>query len=154
MVFGSKSRRSSFFTKSRTRSRHTSSSSQPSVRRGNEWVSVSSDDEAKGPQASASGGRDALVETLRGWSSTRAGLLGKGDQETQDAIQHLITSTPGESVPASDSRAQARLETNRGLKRSAGKGTTSTTGKRQSSVSKGKGKERDKVSSLSLLRKQ
>ncbi len=131
MVFGSKSRHSSFFAKSRAKSRNASSSSRPSVRQGNEWVDVSSDDEAKGTQAFASGSRDALVQTLRGWSTTRAGLLGKGDQETRDAVQHLIASTPSELVPASNSHAQARLETNCGLNRSAGKGTVSATGKRQ-----------------------
>ncbi|KAG5220186.1 hypothetical protein IMY05_C4653000200 [Salix suchowensis] len=76
MVFGSKSRRSSLFTKSRARSRNTSSSSQRKVQQNTEWVS--SDDEVPATQGSASGSRDALVKTLKGWKSTRAGLLGKG----------------------------------------------------------------------------
>ncbi|KAF9497772.1 hypothetical protein BDN71DRAFT_1504477 [Pleurotus eryngii] len=142
MVFGSKSRRSSLFTKSRARSRNTSSSSQRKVQQNTEWVS--SDDEVPATQGSASGSRDALVKTLKGWKSTRAGLLGKGDQETRDAIQHLIGSTSGESVSTSESHEQARSETNRGLRQTAGK--SAVVGKRQNSVSKGKGKETDKSS--------
>ncbi|KAF4582645.1 hypothetical protein EYR40_002568 [Pleurotus pulmonarius] len=138
MVFGSKSRRSSLFKKSRAQSRNTSSSSRPILQQNTEWVS--SDDDVPATQGVASGSRDALIKTLKGWKSTRAGLLGKGDQETRNAIQHLIGSTSSEEV--SHSHEQARSETNHGLKRAAGKGAV--VGKRQSSVSKGKGKGTDK----------